>query len=194
MLLQGDGGGVLGAGSPRRNLFFALQPPPEMRDPIVALAQRLSQAHGLTGPQTASARLHVSLNSLGVHDDLPEPLIAGAVQAVSRLRMASFEVAFNRVVSFRNPRGPRPLVLWGDEGVIGVFALHAAIHGALRDAGLTARHPRPIEPHMTLLRDRRSAPDTAIRPVRWRVRELVLVDSPQGEGRHHAVRRWPLVD
>ncbi len=193
MLLRGDDDEIFDRGPPRRNLFFALQPPPEVRGRIAAITEQVRRAQGLTAPPMAPERLHVSLNSLGVHAAWPAPLVARAAEAVSRLRIAPFEVAFNRVTSFRHPRGPRPLVLWGDEGVIGVFALHAAIHGALREAGLASRHLRPIEPHLTLLRDRRLAPDLTIRPVRWWVREFVLVHSGLGEARHHVEHRWPLV-
>ena len=192
MLSRADGGGIFDVGPARRNLFFALQPPPDVHHRIAAITEQVRRAQGLTGPPMAPGRLHVSLNSLGVHVAWPEPLVARAAEAVGRLGVAPFEVAFNRVMSFRHPHGPRPLVLWGDEGVIGVFALHAAIHAALRDAGLAPRRAGPIEPHVTLLRDQGLAPDTPIRPVRWRVREFVLVHSALGEARHHVVRRWTL--
>lgn len=186
----GDGGDLAG----RHRIFFTIYPEPEATTPaIVRLTDQMRLAHGFTGPSTARARLHVSLNSLGAYAEWPDQAVARACEAAGRLRIAPFVVAFNRVASFRGMRGPLPLVLLGDEGVIGVFALHAALHRALSDAGLARGAERRIEPHITLLRDRRAVPETLIPPVRWTVQDFRLIHSPRGEGRHDSLGRWRLV-
>lgn len=56
------------------------------------------------------------------------------------------------------------------------------------------RAPQPgIGPHLTLWRVHGRAPQTFIAPIRWRVRDFVLIDSPYGEGRHDIVDRFPLI-
>ena len=106
--------------------------------------------------------------------------------------MAPFLVAFDRVVSFGRGHGRRPLVLWGGDGLFGLFALHRAIHAALSDAGIVNPAEPPFEPHLTLLRDQCVVRETFIPPVCWTVREFVLIDSLQGQGEHVSLGCWPL--
>jgi 2'-5' RNA ligase len=101
-----------------------------------------------------------------------------------------FVVSLDQVQSWNGD--PRPLVLIGDDGVIGVINLHAAIHAALAQAGLAHGPERPITPHLTLLRDRLEPPGEAIDPVLWTARDFALVHSRAGEGRHHVLGRWAL--
>jgi len=169
-------------------VFFTIKPDPGAALQIQRLTDRLGPSHCLTGQIVSPDRLHVSLNSLGPHDPWSA---ARAMEAVSTIRTPPFVVAFNRLASFGRGNGPRPLVLWGDEGVIGVFRLHTAIHAALADAQVVGRRERQIEPHVTLLRDRRVVPDQPIPPIRWTVRELLLIRSVRGEG-HETLGRWPL--
>ncbi len=175
------------------NLFFALYPDPPTAERACRLAEDLRRRHGLIGQPTSPERLHVSLNSLGVHTAWPDQMIARASEAVVKLRVRPFVIAFNQVASYVNPRGLRALVLRGDEGLIGAFALHEAIHGVLRDAGILRRNARAIDPHLTLLRDPSQLPPTPIAPVRLTVREVVLTHSPYGEGRHVRLQAWPLI-
>jgi 2'-5' RNA ligase len=47
-------------------------------------------------------------------------------------------------------------------------------------------------PHHKLLRKPRDAPPEFIPPLRWWVREFLLIDSVHGEGRHEVLGRWTL--
>ena len=175
------------------NLFFALRPDQQAAEHVCVLTERLRLRHGLSGRPLARERLHISLNSLGRWPDLPWGLIGEASEVASTVAMRPFVVALDHVVSFQNNAGRRPLVLIGEDGVIGVAALHSAIHQALADA-IIVRRPEPVvTPHLTLLRDRRTAPKEFITPVRWWVREFVLIHSPYGESRHDVLGRWPLL-
>jgi 2'-5' RNA ligase len=136
---------------PIHNLFFTLYPDPDAAEQASRIARRIHEREGLRGKPTDPARLHISLNGLGVHGDRPDEVIARAREAVSRVRMPPFLVALNQVVSWNG--SPRPLVMLGDEGVFGVFALHAAIHEALAQARLSGRWEPGFTPHLTLLRD-----------------------------------------
>jgi RNA 2',3'-cyclic 3'-phosphodiesterase len=179
---------------PRHNIFFALYPPPEPAERIGRLTDRLFETGALSGRRVGRPRLHVSLNSLGEHSVLPERLIAHACAAVSQLTVPSFVLALNRVMSFETNKGLRPRVLTGDDGLIGVFMLHHAIHEALAKAGLMRGREPPILPHLTLSREEGLWPDNFIDPIVWRVRDFRLVHSRHGEGRHNILGRWPLLD
>jgi 2'-5' RNA ligase len=169
-------------------VYFALRPDPEAAAEAVALAERLRARHGLTGRPVAPERLHVSLNWIG-HAPAGQAVVK-ASEMVSALPLPSFRVAFNRVASFGGRAGQRPLVLFGEEGVIGVQRLYEALHLALTRAGIVQGPPQAFEPHMTLLWDPADIAQEFVEAIGWQVRELVLIDSVVG--RHNLLGRWPL--
>ena len=183
-------------GFTRHKIFFAILPTESAADGLYRLAQRERSRRGMTGWPTARERLHTSLNGLGGHRELPRGLIDSAIEAggtiAARPFVRPFVVSFNRLGSWGRGDGPRALVLRGDDGMAGVYALHGAIHRALGEAGAVRPRPRDFEPHLTLLRDRIAAPEEFIEPVSWRVQEFVLLDSIHGEGRHEVLGRWAL--
>ncbi len=171
-------------------LFFTIYPDAAAVRRIARLQRDIRDRAGLWGRPTAMARLHISLNGLGVFDARPGGLVAKACEAVSHIRTRSFVVAFNTVKSWSG--APRPLVMLADEGDYGVRRLHSDIHEALAESGLVHGRERQFTPHLTLLRDWTETPEEMISSVEWRVREFRLVDSMHGEGRHDPLGRWTL--
>ena len=102
----------------------------------------------------------------------------------------AFRVSLNHVESWKGD--PHPLVLAGEEGVLGVELLYAAIHKALVAGTMAPRREPPFQPHVSLLWDKTPAPRTFVEPIGWTAREFVLLDSLFGEGRHEILGRWPL--
>jgi 2'-5' RNA ligase len=178
---------------PEHNLFFALGPPPEAADQIVRLTDPMFRSGELKGPRVARERLHISLNSLGVHATPPRRLIDAAFEAVARVSAPAFVVALDRVVSYGRGAGLKPRVLTGGDGLSGIFMLYSLIHENLVRAGLIRRGRRQLSPHVTLSREAGALPEAFVDPVVWRVREFRLIDSLQGQGRHHVLGAWPLV-
>jgi 2'-5' RNA ligase len=182
----------LGAGDVApHHLFFAIRPEPEAAERIARLALELRRRHGMSGRPVARGLLHLSLNFVGQGAEKPAQLIARACEAAAAVRARPFVAALDRVMSFSHPQR-RPLVLTGEDGLIGVLNLHSAIHEALAQAGLASGLERSLTPHVTLLRDPREAPAAFVAPVSWRVREFLLIDSRRGESRHEVEGRWPL--
>jgi len=173
-------------------VYFALQPPPEAQAQAVAVANAARAKHRLAGKPGLPARLHVSLNPVGDFKRPPGPVVDKAIEAVETVSARPFVVQFNRIGSWGKGEGERPVVLWGDEGVIGVNALYSTIHKAMRRLDMAPRREVEIAPHMTLLRDRATVPETFIEPVSWRVEEFVLIHAIHGEGRFDVVGRFPL--
>lgn len=189
--LEGSGARRTELGAPTRHkLFFALYPDAAAAEQAVRIAARIRRRDGLRGQPTPEQRLHISLNGLGAHCARHDQVIAWASEAVSRVRAPPFRLALNQVVSWKG--APRPLVLLGDEGVIGVYALHAAIHRALAEAGLAGPREPSFTPHLTLLRDHLETAVEFVPPVVWTVRDFHLVDSLHGEGRHLYAGTWRL--
>jgi 2'-5' RNA ligase len=172
-----------------RKMFFALRPPPAVGERLADLGAHWRRRLGRAAPVTPAARLHVSLNSLGAHRRLPQADVRRATAAVSALRAQPFTLAFNRLGGWGRGEGARPVVLWGDEGVIGADLLHETLEAALAAARLPRPRPRPFCAHLTLWRAPAATPEIVIPPVGWRVDELVLLASVHGEGRHEVLGR-----
>lgn len=177
---------------PRHKLFFAIRPPPDVAGRLFAFAEGLRDQHKLTGWPTPAARLHISLNGLGRFEAPPAGLVAAGREAAAALAWPSFVVALDRLGTWGRGAGKRPLVMWSDEGLIGVHRLHEALHGRLLRAGAARGPARDFNPHLTLLRDAQPVTARPVGPISWRVGELVLLDSLHGEGRHDVLGRWPL--
>jgi 2'-5' RNA ligase len=173
-------------------LYFALQPPECVALEVEDKLQVLRQRFGLRGVRVPAERLHVSLCGLGVFARPPAGIIETARRAAAALRAPPFQIAFNRIGSWGRGQSARPIVAWGDEGVIGAEALHEALHHALAGAGIRRGVAPQIWPHMTLLRDRASVGETFVAPIGWRVREFVLIASHFGAGHHEILGRFSL--
>ncbi len=176
---------------PEHRVFFALQPDAQATERIAAVTADARRRHGLIGKPTPATRLHLSLNVVGgFRGPPPRAAIDKAASAVAGVSARPFVIALNRVESWQGD--PHPLVLTGEEGLIGASALHATLHKALRAVEMAPRREPELSAHIALLWDRREAPAEFVEPVTWTVREFVLIDSVLGEGRHEVLGRWPL--
>ena len=184
--------GVEGSRQPADGLFFAVLPEEVAAADISRLAQHQSRAHGLKGEPILADRLHVSLHNIGGYAGRPRGIVAAGCEAGGAVEMSSFDVAFDRVMSFGGRLGNHPLVLRGGDGIVGLLALHRHLGLALQKVGLWRWVKLQYEPHVTLLYDDRCLAEQPVDPVRWTVREFVLVHSLHGQGRYVIVGRWPL--
>jgi len=176
----------------RYKLYFAIQPPPEVADQALGLLQSLRPAERFTAKAMPPARLHVSLNWVGGFGRPPTGIVDKAREVGAAVKVRPFDISFNRIGTWRSG-DPPPLVLWGDEGVIGVEALlYKTLHRAMVAPGMAPRRETPLEPHLTLLRDHAVMPEAFIEPITWKVREFVLLQSHYGEGRLDVLARFPL--
>lgn len=140
---------------------------------------------------TPAHRLHMSLNFVGTFRGPPtRSVMEKAASLADKVALPAFAVTLNHVESWKGD--PHPLVLLGDDGIIGVQALHGAIHRALAAGTMAPRREPEIWPHVTLLWDKTPLPKTFVEPVSWTARAFVLLDSLYGEGRHEVLGRWPL--
>jgi 2'-5' RNA ligase len=113
-----------------------------------------------------------------------------AASLADRVSEPAFRVMLNHVESWKGD--PHPLVLLGEDGVIGAERLHTAIHKALVTGTMAPRREPAIWPHISLLWDGALVRKEFVEPIGWTAREFVLLDSPFGEGRHEVLGRWPL--
>jgi RNA 2',3'-cyclic 3'-phosphodiesterase len=176
---------------PDDRIFFAALPDPGAK---AEMARRVSRICGdrMTANGFDTARLHVSLCFLATGADMSPQIEQRARDAASTVRMRPFTAAFNCITRFSKGDGKRPLVLLGDDGVAGLTALQRSLGLAMRNAGLGHREQPGYTPHVTLLYGTFPIDVQTIEPVRWTVRDFVLVQSHRGEGRHSHLGRWPL--
>ena len=176
----------------KERLFLAVRPQPMAEQAITAKAQEQKRTHGFDGTLIRPEHLHVTLFHLGDWVTLPQELVSQAMAAAASIDATAFAVTFDKLTSFRNRTGVRPFVLTGPSQPW--HPLYLALGGALKRAGLgSAVHDaRDFMPHVTLLRDAKSAKSAKIEPITWRVEDFVLIKSLLGKTTHIHLGRWPL--
>jgi 2'-5' RNA ligase len=178
--------------APTDRLFFGLFPDATAAGRIAGLADRLRAEHRLAGRPLQADRLHVTVSHVDDFAGLPDRVVAAARDAGASVRAAPFDIAFDRVASFANRRDKKPFVLRGGDGLAPLIAFQQALSLAMAKAGLGRYVETRFTPHVTLLYDAALVPEQPVEPIRWTVRELVLVHSLLGQTRHVALGRWPL--
>ena len=183
----------LGAGTGEvHRLFFALWPDESVRDGIEAAAMTLRRAHAPRGRWIGRHRYHLTLQFLGDGPMLREDIANAAMRAADGVRVEGFDMTLDVAGSFRN----RSIPWWlGCERTpSGLQQLFDALGGALARNGVRVESGRGLVAHVTVLRDADMAlPATPVAPVRWPVRDFVLVHSVLGRNStYHLLGRWPL--
>ena len=173
-------------------LFFAVFPDPQTASRIGQLAQDLRRRHRLKGRPLDSVRFHCSLYGFGNAGCVSDVFIAKAQEAASLVQVSPFRVSFNCAMSFSDRANDHPLVLVGDDGVVGMARLRSSLWDALRKVGLRPRKNSSFTPHVTLLYDARHVDEQFIEPIGWTVSEFILVLSLIGRTKHIPIQRWQL--
>jgi 2'-5' RNA ligase len=186
-----DGGHASAPGELHR-LFFALWPDEGVRDGIAAAAASLRGAHAPRGRWIGRHRYHLTLQFLGDSSALREDIARDAMRAAGGVRAAAFDLDLDLAGSFGN----RSIPWWLGcaQAPPALQQLFDGLGGNLLRAGVRAQDGKALVPHVTVLRDAdRRLPPTPIAPVRWPVREFVLVHSVIGrQSAYHLLGRWPL--
>lgn len=176
--------------SQKDRIFFACLPEEDAAAEIFALGTRLRAANKMQSNPILREHLHITLFHLGDWAALPEEIVRIAREAAGLVKTPPFEIALTRSESFRNRTGIFPFVLTGDKQEWG--GLHTALATALKKSGLGGATKGDFEPHITLAYDPVRAKSAPIAPIKWTVRDFVLVHSELGKTTHHHLGRWPL--
>jgi 2'-5' RNA ligase len=174
---------------PTESLFFAVMPDEEIAYRIAELAAGLCDEHQLSGRLFEPERLHITLHHLGEYAGLPPSLLAKVKQAAGRVRLPEFEVCFDQVGSFSGQR-LHPYVMRSEADDELFLGLHQEL--ARCTQSIVGKASRSFTPHLTLLYDQRRLPLQPVQPIRWWVREFVLVRSFLGQSRYQIEGRWSL--
>jgi RNA 2',3'-cyclic 3'-phosphodiesterase len=180
------------SGARRHELFFALQPAAQDAKRVAARAAAESGRLAIGGKALEPERLHVSLRAMGDYCDVfPVSDVGRWMAAAACVRMAPFDIVFDRVATFGGIARPLVFKAGAASGVVGVRRLSQALGMALADAGehVTARG---FEPHMTISYQGAATAETSIEPVGWTACDFVLIDSHYGAHLYDVIGRWPL--
>ncbi|WP_332769451.1 2'-5' RNA ligase family protein [Phenylobacterium sp.] len=173
----------------REALYFAVLPDAEAAVRIAELETGLRRRLGRTWRPCARARLHLSLLGVAAGSLARDTVLAAATRIGAAVAFPSFEVVFTGAASF----GGASVVLACSEGsAAALTGLRDRLKDAGDDIGLRLG-ARAFTPHLTVAYDETPIPETMLDPpIRWPAREIVLVSSEQGRGRHTHLGRWPL--
>ncbi|MES2688329.1 MAG: 2'-5' RNA ligase family protein [Pseudomonadota bacterium] len=178
------------------NVFFALTPEGQAGTQAIRIQSSFLPQLGAKPYLVPESCLHVSLLDIGIKKNLVlrsfESTIAMAKEAAGKLGAASFEVGFEKVLSFNaKPNQSKAFVLQMEEGREQVLALCKKLKLCLAMAGVHS-DDNAATPHMTLARSVQTIPLTQVSPVCWTAIRLVLVQSVVGEKRHIPLQSWTL--
>lgn len=179
-----------GGVDPGDNFFFAILPEGAPRDQAWAVADARQRTRGRPDYRVPKACLHITLGGVARGAGLTPEMLTSAKAAAGEVRMRPFLVELNRVEAWSGPS--RPTVMTGEEGVIGLRDLQHRLRLALAAARPGLRWAASFEPHLTLMRGGPAAEIEYVQPIRWTVRDFVLVRSHVGAGRYTLLHRWPL--
>jgi 2'-5' RNA ligase len=178
-------------GAPVR-LFFSIFPDAAAAAHIAQVAEDLRCRHKLENQPLLTARFHCSLCGFDRCASASLNVRAKACEAAALVTAPPFRVSFNCAKSFSSSAGNHPLVLTGDDGVVGLTMLYASLCTALRVVGFRPAAISAFTPHITLLYADRRLDEQEVEPITWTVQEFVLVLSLIGRTKHVPLDRWAL--
>jgi 2'-5' RNA ligase len=175
-------------------LFFGVLLDSETAILVAQFTERFLRQNHLKGTPLRADRYHISLHPLGDHKLLPARRVYAASRAAEAVAMSSREVTFRSIGSFEGAPAaggrPRrcPLVLLGEGGALS--DLHKTLGAAMKKNGLKA--VEHFTPHITLFYGPGLGCEQPIEPIRFIVREFVLIHSKLGLSQYNIIGRWPL--
>ena len=170
-------------------LFLTFVPDALTAARIYRFAEVVKRARKFNGRLIKPHCLHVTLFSLDDGGGLLERTLRMAFEAAQEMRMASFEISFDRIGSFRGKPDNHPFVLLGDDGLNRLKLFRQTLGAEMTRKGLRHLVTTDFTPHVTLLYDKRKVEEQPIEPIVWRADEFVLIHSKNG---HAHLARWPL--
>lgn len=168
-------------------LFFALWPSPELQGALYDLACRLQpQAQGPALRLMQPENIHLTLLFLG---QIPTARLDELMQMAAAIQLPPFALTLDKLGCF-----PKAQVVWAGirQPPPTLFQLADALRLGSAPLGLPL-DPRPLSPHVTLLRKVKIPPSlTPIPSLAWPVESFALVVSEGG--RYRVLRRFGLVE
>jgi 2'-5' RNA ligase len=173
--------------------FICVVPDPLSAKAIERTALSIAKDVNFAGQLLKPKRYHLSLAHISDRNRIyskDEFVVSRAARCVE---LSEFEVSLSRIGSFRGPPrrgGPpgHPLVMVADSGPI--FDLFRSLGRGLANFRIAVGEH--FTPHVTLAYSEQFVPMQAIEPIRFKVREFVLIHSERGLTKHNILGTWAL--
>jgi len=176
------------------DFFFAVLPDEPAKAMIVQAGERFRELLRLPKSPVETDRLHLMLSPPGRPQKLWQSLESTLVAAADDVHAQCFELALDSVMRLSARESQYPLVLCADDvSSASALKLRKAIAEAQQRVGLAVPAVSLYLPHVVLLHGRSiDAIHQSIPPIRWTVREFVLIRCFFGQSRHEVAGRWAL--
>ncbi|GGP23167.1 2'-5' RNA ligase family protein [Silvimonas iriomotensis] len=180
-------------GMPLGNLFFAIFPSAAAIERIHELAVHECHVHALAGYFIGLERLHMSIAPLLTFpgEVAPRLYIDAGIYLGNRIQMNPFMITLDHTANFQGRSGRSPYVMTAGAGREGAIKLSTLLAMELRRVGVKFS-ASSVNPHVTMLYDRKRPPPCGVDPVSWLVTDFALVHSHVGESRYDILQRWTL--
>jgi 2'-5' RNA ligase len=174
-------------------IFLGIMPDDAAALQAEETTKKICEIHAIRGSRLLRQRFHVSLQHIGDYKRLKSKVLYAASLAGAAISIPEFDVIFDRAESFAAPPRrdrPRqyPAVLRG--GSEPLFGLHRLLAAAMRKLNL--KPSDSFVPHMTMVYADKAITPQPNEPLRWTVREFVLIHSERGLTKYNILDRWPL--
>lgn len=174
------------------NLFLALRPDELTAHVLAERANAFRKQHNLRGRPLRPEHFHVSLHGISSDMTVRHDLIRDVGEVATQFRAAPFEAIFDQAMTLINKKDALPFVLGETLVNLALHDFHRELGLALVRGGLGKKVSLQFTPHVTLLYDWRVVPRQIVEPIRWTVKEFVLIDSLYGQTEHITRGVWPL--
>lgn len=167
-----------------KRLFFALWPDESLRSELIRVRDQLGWDRG---KPVAPEKMHITLLFLG---EVPVDKVADLKVLAEKTAVVPCELSFDRLEHWVRPA---VLCLTAETVPQSLSELIESLKRGVRKLGFKPEK-RPFRPHLTLARKvRKRRVSREIEPIRWPVRDFVLVASElSAEGaRYRVIGRWP---
>lgn len=178
------------------NVFFAAVTPGEVAVDLLGAWRQVGTSDRFRRPT-----LHATILGIESGDVVRPEIIRAAQRSADELSLPSFDLMFDRVMTFK-PRGKVrdqgectkfPIVLGMKDGSDSMNLVGEMLRKALALRGIATEKRRRITPHVTLAYGRGFSETRFLpKPIYWQIRQISLIDSLQGKGRHIRLGNWPL--
>ncbi|MGQ9685406.1 MAG: RNA 2',3'-cyclic phosphodiesterase [Thiobacillaceae bacterium] len=168
-------------------VFFALWPDERVRGELARVTARLHRLRG--GRRTRAETIHLTLLFVG---NVPRTILPALQAGAADIRLPVFELVLDQAECWRHNR---IAFLTTSQTPATLLDLVTNLESRLDRLGIPFDR-RPYVPHVTLLRHADCRPDgPPIQPLRWPVREFVLVESRlEAQGAQYRVlNSYPLM-
>lgn len=171
-------------------LFFAAVPNDTLKNQIALVWRSIG-----TGDRFRRDTLHMTIQAVAALHETPLSMLDRLHQAAASLRIAPITLCFDRLMTFGGRHDSHALVLATDGQCNCVTNLAAELHHAMTARGLLPPQRRKVVPHLTLAYGLGFSETRYLaEPLHWTIRDITLIDSFQGQGRHVSLGNWPLLD